>query len=71
MVDTFRRVVPGFYRAANGELHIDIPELLAHHAIADTQANRNMLTRAAIDVCRQAWPTSAVTVIASVRNRES
>jgi hypothetical protein len=63
MANTFRRVQPGFYQGPDGELHIDVPEMLQHYGILDTPANREMLTQVAAELCRERWPDARMTVL--------
>lgn len=49
-----KRLAPGLYLDADGQAHLMIPELLDHFGYADTPENRDVCTKAALQVAREA-----------------
>jgi hypothetical protein len=53
------------YLVWNGEtrqLQIDIPKLLRHHNLPDTEENRDMVTQVAAEVARREFPECSIDV---------
>lgn len=49
----YRKIAPGVYER-DGEMHLDIPELLRANGYADTPENRETMIQAAEEIARQA-----------------
>lgn len=58
-----RNVAPGLYLDEGNNLHIDVPELLAHFGYDDTPENRDVLTREALRAFRQIYPNVPAHVV--------
>lgn len=52
-----RRVAPGIWLDANGDVHFSVPELLALVDLADTPENREAVVEMAIETFRAQNPT--------------
>jgi len=52
-VTRLRCLEPGIYTDDKGGMHIDVPELLEAKGYDDTPANRETLTKAALDMVRE------------------
>ncbi len=51
-----RKLAPGLYVDAHNHAHVMIPELLDHFGYADTPENRDVCTKAAVEVCQRVFP---------------
>lgn len=56
------KIAPGIYIDNDNELHLDVPQLLQAHGFADTEANRNAVIRAAVNIFDGVIPSVTVTV---------
>lgn len=63
MAPKLRRLSPGVYfDPVMGELHLDIPEMLAEHGYADTPENREVLIDAARTMLTKQFPNAECVV---------
>lgn len=58
----YERIAPGVYVDATNALHLDVPELLAAFGYADTERNRELVTRVAEEQLRATWPGVPITI---------
>ena len=61
------KLAPGVYMD-DGDLHLDVPELLAFHGYADTPANVNAVIKAAVEALGAAGGGTVI-VVEQHRNR--
>lgn len=57
-----RRIKPGIYEAENGQLQLDVPELLADWGLADTPSNRELVCNEAIRLFREILPDAQCSI---------
>lgn len=55
-----RRVAPGIWLDANGDVHFSVPELLAFVDLEDTPENREAVVEMAIETFRAQNPTASI-----------
>jgi hypothetical protein len=58
----WKKLAPAMYSDPAGQIHIDIPEMLAHFGMPDTEANRAEMTQLAQNSIRELLPKATTEV---------